>query len=144
MATTYYQRSLLSVSLMTAVFCGFTATVVGLLFNVIFRFATNFPISDIINVSTLIYMINILFLVAGLIFWGVKSTGSSGNIIFIAFTLVVCGIMFWLASGSQLTDVPRLIKPYRQLLNGLVLIIMLFMLAMPMLAGNKKFQDFFL
>ncbi len=144
MATTTYQRSLLSVSLMTSVFCGFFATVVGLLFNVIFRFATNFPISDLINVSTLIYMLNVWFLIAGLIFYGLKVATPSGNIIFAVFSLVLCGFVFFLISGSKMSDVPKLATHYKGLLNGLVLIVLLFMLSMPVLAGNKKFEDFFL
>ncbi|HOZ85283.1 MAG TPA: hypothetical protein PK191_07325 [Niabella sp.] len=77
--------------LMAGLFAGYFATIVNLLFDVVFRESTTFPLHELINVSTIIFATLILLALAGCvyaIFEKVMGKKPIGYIVFsLAFTL---------------------------------------------------------
>src|SRR5947208_10602161 len=62
-------QSTFSRAVLTGVFVGFVSTLVCLFYNVLYRNSTGFLPADIINVSSLIFAVNLLFLVIGVIYY---------------------------------------------------------------------------
>ena len=58
-----FRKSVFYRALMTSVFVGIIVTLLTLFFDLIFVESLHFPLSSIINVSSLIFAVNFLFLV---------------------------------------------------------------------------------
>ncbi|RYZ24544.1 MAG: hypothetical protein EOO16_00120 [Chitinophagaceae bacterium] len=59
--------------LMTGLFAGLVATLACLLFNLIYRKETGFLPTEIINIVTLSFAVNLLFPVVGMLYSGLRS-----------------------------------------------------------------------
>ncbi|HEU4634314.1 MAG TPA: hypothetical protein VFS22_10030 [Flavisolibacter sp.] len=137
-----FHQSPLSKAILTGLFAGFTATIVCLVYNLIFRESTLFSLSDIINVSSLIFAVNLLFLVIGIIYYGFIRSFSKGNLIFITVFALLTVFFAWKAEGVHRSANEVLNTEFRQLLLGVVIIIGLsaaFLL--PFLFHSKKFEE---
>lgn len=140
----YEQRSLMSKSLMTGLFGGLISTIFSLFYNIIYRFSTGYPVSDIINVSSIIFVINLIFLVIGLFYFFVNKVSGSGKTIYLAVMIILIIIIFWLIAGSQTSDNPRYAHEFKGLLSGIVTGMSIMALLIPVLIGKKWFEEFFL
>jgi hypothetical protein len=140
----YEQRTTLSKSLMTGLFGGLISTILCLFYNIIFRFATNFPLSEIINVSTIIFVINLIFLVIGLFYFFASKISGSGNVVYLVCMIALIVTCLWLTAGSQRSDNPRYAHDFKGLLTGIIIIMSLNALLIPVLINKKWFEEFFL
>src|SRR6476469_39099 len=85
-----FHQSPLSKAILTSVFVGFFATVVCLIYNIIFRESTRYLPADFINVSSLIFVINLIFLIVGLLYFVFHRYFKKGDIVFeIIFGLLI-------------------------------------------------------
>ena len=84
-------------ALLTGVFAGFAGTIICLAFNIIYRDDTGFLPSVIINVSSLIFAVNILFVIIGLIYFLCLRYLPGGDVffegVFILLTVICCTII---------------------------------------------------
>lgn len=140
----YDQRTPLSKSLMTGLFGGLVSTIVSLFYNIIFRFSTGFPLSDIINVSSIIFVINLIFLIIGLFYFFVNKMSPSGNTIYLVSMIILIIIVFWLTAGSHRSDNPRYTHDFKGLLSGILIVMSINALLIPLLINKKWFEEFFL
>jgi hypothetical protein len=126
---------------LTGVFVGIITTVVCIFYDVIFRQSTGFLLSDYINVSTLIFCTNLLFLVIGIIYF-VFLRIKKGEIFFIVLFLALTAIFAFMADHAQRSPVPQLNAEFHRLLVPIVIIMGLAAsIAIPYLFHNKKFEE---
>lgn len=138
-----FHQSPLSKAILTGVCVGFFSTVVCLLYNVIFRESTGYSATEYLNVSTLIFAVNLLFLVVGIFFFLFRSWFKKGNLIFeVVFALVIL-FCIWKAAQVHLESRSNTIE-FRELLLGTIIILGIGIEIIPLLFNNRKFHEAFL
>jgi hypothetical protein len=126
--------------MMTGVFMGIVITVICLAYDASFLAVTGFPYDIIINVSSLIFSINILFLVIGVIYYGFTRIPGYGQWLFIVFFILITLFLLLKIRGVQRTDNEQLNSEFRQLLSVITLIVAAGALIIPFLVNNKQFR----
>jgi hypothetical protein len=135
-----YHQSPLSKAILTSVFIGFFATIVCLIYNIIFRESTGYKPADFINVSSLIFAVNLIFLIAGLLYFFFLRSFKKGDLVFeILFGLLII-FCAWRAAHAHMIN-PTLTSEFRTLLIGTILITGIGIELVPLLFHNKKFED---
>ena len=136
-----YHQSPFSKAILTSVFVGFFATVVCLIYNIIFRERTGYQPADFINVSSLIFVVNLIFLIIGLLYFAFLKFGKRGNAVFeIVFGALIV-FCVWRAAHAHMQNNPTLTSQFRALLIGTIIIMGVGIELVPLLFHNKKFED---
>lgn len=131
-----------SKSILTAVFLGILTTVICLTYNAIFREITGFYLSSYINVSTLIFGVNIVFLIIGFIYYGFVQSNNKGENIFIVLFSLLTIFLGWQSMIVNRSPDPKINLQFHELLLGVVIIIgVMASFGIPFLFHNKKFED---
>lgn len=133
--STFYQ------AMITGFFVGFFATVVCLIYNITYRGITGFPLSSLINVSSIIFLVNLLFPVIGIIYYGFLSAFKKADTAYIGAFAIVTALSVWGAEVVHRTDDQFINGEFRSLLLGIVLILGVSSLIIPLLFRNKTFQE---
>ena len=134
----------LSKSILAGLFAGILATMVCFVFEITYRMVTGYGPSDFINVSSIIFIVNLILLTAGIIYYGIKSAFKKGNLIFSLLSIATTGFCIWKSeSFHRFTDY-KLSLEFSHLLSGILLIVGLFALSIPVFFSNKKISDFIL
>jgi hypothetical protein len=128
---------------LTALFAGILATLVCCSYDIYFRMATFYGPSDFINVSSIIFIVNILLLMSGIIYWACKSWSKKGDLIYTVILLLLTAFCLWKTSGIQRFSDYKLNKEFIQLLGGTVIIVGIGALCIPYFFNHKKIVDFF-
>jgi hypothetical protein len=128
---------------LAALFAGILATLVCFVFDIFYRMDTLYGPTDYINVSSIIFIVNILLLVAGVAYYAIKSWSKRGDLIYSIFFLLVFGFCFWKIAGIQRFSDLQLNKEFIQLLGGTVIIIGVAILSIPYFFNNKRIVDFY-
>ena len=140
-----FQKSIFYRSLMTAVFVGIFATLLTMFYDLIFVETVKFPLSAIINVASLIFAVNLLFLVIGFIYYAFIISFKKGDIYFIIVFVLLTFFFLWKAQGVIRTDDYTLNIQFRQLLSGIIIIIGgVASFAIPYLFHDKKKKKYVL
>jgi drug/metabolite transporter (DMT)-like permease len=117
-----YEQTEFSKALLAGVFAGIAATVLSLIYNIVFRGVTGFPLSLLINVSTVIFCLLVVVTVAGLIFYLFHHYLKRGAMFFqIAAVLVTVLLVLGTMQVQRSNDLV-LAREFRELLLGIVLI----------------------
>ena len=128
-------------AILTGLFVGIVATVLCMGYDIFYRDSTAFPLSDYINVSNLIFSVNLLFLVFGVIYY-VFTRFKKGEVLFVVVFLFLTVTLVFLSAGIHRSDVPLLNKEFHQLLLPIVIIIgLLAALGIPYLYHSRKFEE---
>lgn len=131
-----------SSALLTSLFAGLVATILCMTYYLGFKEVTGFPYSAIINVSSLIFVINILFVIIGLIYSFFVKFSRKGEAQFIILFVVITLVLVFAAMNSHRSGDPLLNHEFHELLAGLVIIIGISAFALiPLLFHNRKFID---
>lgn len=134
-----------SKALLTAVFAGIIATLASMGFYLFFKESTGFPLSALINVSSLIFFINTLFLVLGFIYYGCIKAFRKGEIAYIVIFALLTLFLTLKASGIHRSDNPVVNTEFHLLLKGLYIIMGISAVALiPILFHNKRFEKYVL
>ncbi len=128
---------------LTALFAGILATLVCFAFDIFYRMYTLYGPTDYINVSSIIFIVNILLLVAGVAYYAIKSWFKNGDLIYSVFFLLTFSFCIWRVSGIQRFSDLHLNKEFIQLLGGTVIIIGIAVLSIPYFFNNKRIVDFY-
>lgn len=129
-------------AMMTGFFVGFLATVLCLVYNIIFRNSTGFPLSSYINVSTIIFLVNILFPILGIIYYGFLNSFKKADIIFILVFAFLTIFLVWRSEMVHRTDDTAINAEFKTLLSGVVIILGISAtIFIPLLFRSKKFQE---
>lgn len=131
-----------SKALLSGVFAGIVATVVCLAYNIIYRDSTGFKPADFINVSSLIFAVNLVFLIVGAIYFLFISSFKKGELIFIAAFVLLTLFLVWKAEGIHRWTNQHLSSEFRGLLLGIIIISGISAaFLVPYLFHNKKFEE---
>src|SRR2546423_5719340 len=103
-----FHQSPFSKAMLTGLFVGIIATVVCLIYNIIYRDSTGFYPADFINVSSLIFAINLLFWVLGIVYFIFLRTFKKADIIFIAVFALLTLFCLWRSIESHRSDNPQI------------------------------------
>jgi len=129
-------------ALLTAVFVGFFATIICIFFNLVYREQTGFIPSAIINVSSLIFGVNLFFFAGGMIYAGLRRWSAKGEIIYIVLFVLLTIFFAWKAEGATRTHDHAVTLQFRSLLLGVILISGISIaLVVPYFFHNKKFNE---
>ena len=128
---------------LTALFAGIIATMFCLGYNIWFREATYYGPSDFINVSSIIFIVNILLLLAGVVYYAFKSWSKRGDLIYTLFFLLIIAFCIWKTMGIHRFADLKLNGEFIKLLGGTILIIGIAMLCIPYIYNHKKIVDLF-
>src|ERR1043166_2957552 len=112
-----------SMAILTSLFAGFFTTVLCLVYDIIYREETRFPLSDIINVSSLLFAVNLLFFLVGFIYSIFVKRSRKSELIFIGLfvLLIILGAIG--AESVVRSPVHELTLQFRGLLLGVIIII---------------------
>jgi membrane protein DedA with SNARE-associated domain len=144
MTSSYDQRTPLSSALMTGLFGGLISTIIILFYNIFFRLATNFPLSDIINVSSIIFVTNLIFLIVGLFYFFLHKVSAKGDTVYLVIIAALIIVLLWMTAGIQRSENPAYTHDFRVFLSGIIIVMGVSALLVPLLIRKKWFQDFFL
>lgn len=131
-----------SKAILTGLFAGIMATLVCLGINIFYREATLFPLSSIINVSSLIFFTNFVFLLIGVVYYGLIRMGKGGERLFVLLFLLLTAFLAWRAAYAHRSNDPLLNHEFHQLLTGIVLAMgLIAALGIPFLYHSRKFEE---
>ena len=135
-----YHQSPLSKPILTSVFIGFFATILCLIYNIIFRESTGYKPADFINVSSLIFVINLIFFGAGLVYFFLLRAFRKGDMVFEILFGVVILLCAWRAAHAHMIN-PTLTSEFRVLLIGVIIIMGIGIELVPLAFHNRKFEE---
>jgi hypothetical protein len=128
---------------LTALFLGIIATIVCFVFEIWYRMATLYGPSDLINVSSIIFIVNLLLLVAGVAYYAFKTWFKKGDLIYLIFFSLTTVFCIWKIGGIHRFTDYRLNHEFVQLLGGTTIIVGIAALCIPYFYNNKKINGFF-
>lgn len=117
-----FESTEFSRSLLAGVFAGIAAVIIGLIYNFIFRTSTGFSLSDLINVSTMIFILISALTVAGLVYYVFHHYFKQGNVIYILFSMLFTAVAVYLAMQVNRAADPVETHQFRYLLAGVLII----------------------
>jgi|SRR5690606_26428989 len=130
-----------SKAFLTGVFVGIVSTFVCLTYNLIYRAETGFVPTDIINVASIIFGVNILFIVIGLIYFALTQASGKGELIFIILFSLLTVFLAWQAEGVNRSVNHEMTVAFRGLLLGVIIIMGIgATFLMPFLFHSKGFE----
>lgn len=131
-----------SKSILTALFAGIVATVLCLVLNIIYREHTHFPLASYINVSSLIFAVNLLFVVFGIVYYGFVKAFKRADLAFAVLFVIITVLCSLGAEHIRRSDVPQFNMEFHQLLLATVVIIGLTAaVGIPVLYHSRKFEE---
>lgn len=129
-------------ALMTGFSVGFMATIVCLIYNIIYRDSTGYPLNVFINVSSIIFFVNILFPVIGIIYYSFIASLKKADIIFTIVFISITAFCIWRTEMTRRTSDHLLNIEFRNLLLGIVIILgVSASIFIPLLYHSKQFED---
>lgn len=134
-----YEQSPLSKSILSGVATGIIAAIANLLYNFIYRNITNFSMSWIINVSSIIFGSFILCVLAGLLFYFIVPYLKKKRNIYTILFLIITVAVILLGLNIHRSDNPQLSEQFRGLYFGVVIILgICCTLLIPWFASHKN------
>lgn len=117
-----YEQSFFSRTILTSVLVGFAATILCLGYNIFYRDSTGYQPSDFINVSSLIFAVNLIFFLIGLLYFFFLRTLKKPDLIFTVLFVLLTVFCMWRASQATMENNTLLSSEFRTLLMGIIAI----------------------
>jgi hypothetical protein len=128
-------------ALLTGLFAGMVTTLLCFAYDIAFRESVTFSPTILINVSSMIFVINLVFLVIGIVFYGFLKL-KHGELLYIIISLGLTGLSAFLAFHVHRSDDAITNMHFHQLLVPIVIIIGLgASVGIPLLWHSKKFEE---
>ncbi|MBS1662387.1 MAG: hypothetical protein JST68_15190 [Bacteroidetes bacterium] len=138
-----HEHSMFFRAMMTGLFVGIVDTVICLAFNIFYRDITGYVPSELINVSSLIFGVNLLLWAIGMLYYVFKlMTAGKGDLLFSMVVGLVTAFLAWRTELIQRFSDVRLDHEFRGLLLGVVLVCGVSAVCLPLLYNNRKFEEF--
>ena len=135
------QHSIFFNAMMTGLFIGIMDTLICLAYNIIYRNYTGYLPSAIINVSSLIFAVNLLLWVIGIFYYVFLRAFKKADSIYMAVILLITAFLTWKSLQIVRFSNDRLDSGFRGLLTGIVLILGISAVCLPLFYRNKKFLE---
>jgi hypothetical protein len=128
-------------AMMTGLFIGIIDTIICLAYNIGFRSETGYIPSEIINVSSLIFAVNLMLTIIGIVYFFFQRYLRSGDLVYsIVFLALTIGLAMKTFSSARFGDA-HLNSGWHGLMGGIVLICGISATCLPLLFRSDKFQD---
>lgn len=138
-----FKKTIFYRSLMTCVFVGIVGTLLTMFLDLFFVRSLNYPLSNIINVATLIFGVNLVFLVIGFLFYGFVASSRYGEWIYIIVFILITGFLTWKMQEVHRSNNDLINHQFRLLSSGVIIILgLLASVAVPFLFHNKQFNKY--
>jgi hypothetical protein len=128
-------------AMMTGLFVGIIDTLICLVYNIAYRNITGYIPSSLINVSSLIFGVNLLLLLIGIVYYFFLWAFKRGDVVFEVVTVAATVWLVWTTAGLTRFDNARLDSEFRGLLGGIVLIVGVSTACIPFLYRSRRFLD---
>ncbi|MEO8771283.1 MAG: hypothetical protein ABI402_14405 [Ferruginibacter sp.] len=115
-----YEQTEFSKALLAGLFAGITATFLSLLYNSYFRLWTGFPLSEMINVSTIIFALVLIVTISGLVFYLFHHYLKKGTVLYQLASLILTAVLILVSLQVQRSSDPVLSMEFRELLLGVI------------------------
>ena len=138
-----FQKTIFYRSLMTCVFVGIVGTLLTMFLDLFFVESLNYPLSNFINVATLIFGVNLVFLVIGFLFYGFVASSRHGELIYIIVFILLTVFFTWKLQAVHRSDNDLINHQFVLLSSGVIIILgLLATVAVPFLFHNKQFNKY--
>lgn len=138
-----FQKAIFDRSLMTCVFVGIFGTLLCMVYAVFFGEYLKYPLSTIINAPTLIFGVNLVFVVIGFVFYGFITFSRYGEWIYITVFVLMTIFFTWKMQDVHRTNNALVNLQFRFLSSGIIIILgLLASIAVPFLFHNKQFAKY--
>jgi hypothetical protein len=128
-------------AMMTGLFVGIADTVLCLVYNLVYRDSGGFFSSVLINVSSIIFGVNLLFLLIGMAFSLFQEGGRKGEITFSIVFLILTAVGCLLSVHVHRSADQYMNMRFRTLLTGIVVILgVSAAIVLPLLYHSKLFR----
>src|SRR5579872_1119083 len=117
--TSEQRYSIFFKAMMTGLFIGIIDTVICLSYNIAYRDTTGYLPSEFINVSSLIFAINILLLVIGLVYFAFVRMFGKKDIVFVLVFLLLTAFLIWKVQTGHRFEDDKLNAGWHGLLGGI-------------------------
>ncbi|MDQ2751720.1 MAG: hypothetical protein M3R72_01705 [Bacteroidota bacterium] len=116
-----YKQTLLSKCALSGVMAGFAAVLFNVIYNFIYRSVSGYALSEVFNITSLIFSSILFTLVASIILFFLLRI-KSGQIIYVILFLLLTVAGIYAASQTQRSDVAVDQHEFRILFTGIVII----------------------
>jgi len=128
-------------AIMTGLFVGIIDTLICLAYNIGYRNYTGYIPSSFINVSSLIFVVNLTMTIVGIVFYAFHRNLKQGDIVFFIFFLALTAFLAWKISGIHRFDDVKDNSSFKGLLGGVVVVLGISGACLPFLFKSQKFVD---
>lgn len=136
-----FRKNVFTRAMLTGLFVGIIATLACLFYDVIFRESTRFSLGPIINVSTLIFTVNLVFLIIGVLYYAFLKA-FKGDLVFIIVFALLTIFFIWRALNVHRSPDQELNTEFKELLIGVIAIMGIgAAFLIPFLFHSKKFEE---
>jgi len=136
-----YPKPPLTKALLTGLFTGIITTIVCLVFNIIYRDSTGFTPQDFINVSSLIFAVNLLFLILGAVYFIFERLFKKADAIFMVVFALLTIFCIWQVEIGHRFGNSHMTAQFRGLMLGILIISgIAAVFFIPYLYHNKRFE----
>jgi hypothetical protein len=131
-----------SKALLTGVFAGISATFICIIYNVIFRDETGYQLFNLINVSSLIFGVNIAFMLIGVIYYWFIKYLKRGEMIYIGVFVLITIFGIVKTYSIQRTDDPIANIEFHHLFIAMIVIWSIAAsIGIPVMFHSKRFEE---
>lgn len=135
-------RTPFSDMVLTGVFAGIAATLLCMVYYLAFKDITGYPLSSLLNVSSLIFVINTLFLPLGFLYYWLHRMSGKFDILYIVVNIVLTVAAVWMVSTAHRSDIKLIDHEFHELITGILVIMGLTAaFGIPFLYHNRYFNE---
>jgi hypothetical protein len=133
----YDQPSIFFKAMMTGLFIGIMDTIICLTYNIAYRDISGYTPSAIINVSSLIFAVNLLLWLIGIVYFLFTKVFGKRDLVFTVVFLVLTIFLAWKAEiGHRFSDYNENMG-WRGLITGIILILGVSAALLPFLSKSR-------
>jgi hypothetical protein len=134
------EQSIFFKAMMTGLFIGVIDTIICLSYNIAYRNISGYTPSFVINVSSLIFAVNLILLFLGMIYFLFTKMFGKNDIIFTLFIVVLTVFLIWKdETGHRFSDA-AVNAGWRGLSSGILLILGVSAALLPFFSKSRFFE----
>ena len=131
-------------AMMSGLFIGIIDTLICLAYNIGYRDFTGYTPSTLVNVSSLIFAVNLLLLITGMVYFLFRKVFGGKDYIYVVLAVLFTGFLAWKTEvGHRFTDA-TVNAQSKGLLLGIVLILGASAILLPFFYRSKFFGKYVL
>lgn len=136
------QENTFTDAIMTGLFIGIVDTLICLAYNIGYRDFTGYAPSMLVNVSSLIFAVNLLLLLTGMIYFLFRRVFGSRDYIYVVLCILFTVFLSWQTeTGHRFAD-PVVNAQSKGLLLGIVLILGVSAILLPFFYRSRFFEKY--